>query len=121
VLLLSHALTALLNDRAHQATTLLGAQRQTGTPSRSPHRGGWAHARSVDRLHERQPLTQSSTLPGVARRSYSPAGIGTAADRRVPRTPRRFRSPAAGVRQKRLRPYRRKLRADTDSPPAPEL
>jgi hypothetical protein len=41
------------------------AQRQTGTPSRSPGTGGWAYARNQG-LRERLPLAQSHSLPVTA-------------------------------------------------------
>ena len=100
VLLLGHALTTLLDDRAHQATTLLAfsAQRLTGTPSRSP---GWEaghtpEARQLDRLRARQPPTQSTSLPAISDRFYRRAAIGRSGPRNTClRMPRRFRSPAA--------------------------
>jgi hypothetical protein len=42
VLLLGHTLAALLDDRPHE-TTLSQALRMTGTPTRSPGKGGWTH------------------------------------------------------------------------------
>src|SRR4029077_12592033 len=41
VLLLGHALAALLDHRPHEATLL--RLRMTGAPTRSPGEGGWTH------------------------------------------------------------------------------
>jgi hypothetical protein len=55
VLLLGHTLTALLDDRAHQATTLLGttADGHAMTLTRRREAGHTPEARQLDRLRER--------------------------------------------------------------------
>src|SRR4029077_8719480 len=45
VLLLGHALAALLDHRPHEATLL--QLRMTGAPTRSPGEGGWTHTQRM--------------------------------------------------------------------------
>ena len=85
VLLLRHPLAALLDDRAHQATTLLGTTADGHAITLTPRREGWAHARKLQGLRKRLSLAQSPSVPATAQRCYGPVQLRRyAADRDRP-------------------------------------